>query len=684
MVNHNLNRYIFQRICPLEKEEDIKTAKNIFKEFEDQVLKKRKDFSHYNIVRMREAIRYFSPEKLEIFIRIPVLLHINAKGYPGYVDSKAACHGIWSFENSGFFKEAAGSKIFPKSIIETIRMKDPYILGLYHIGSLGTFTQSAGSDFDYWVIIDKKRFDKDRYENLKKKLDLILEYARETFSQEVTFFIMDAKEVKEDCYASFEGKETLSAPRIFLKEEFYRTFLMIAGKIPLWAVLPDAIEDASMSIEAVEKQVLSMNEDLIDLGRVGQIPKEDILKGLLWHVCKSEEDPVKALIKATMIFSYGFGDKVSKILLCDRAKARFTEAGVDDYTTDPYKLLFDRILEFHAAEDPESLNLIKNAIFFRLCEYPEVKMPKDHSPKWQLLNKYIREWKLSRTQIGKLLTYTRWSESEKQLLEKTIITRLARMYNYAMKSTDNIPQVLDQSNEKGNWVILKNKIKKRLNPAARKAAECSTFLRRQEIVVLVIKKVKNLWKVDIETKDGLKTEGVFRHITFLGIWGWILGNQLYARQHCTIRIEDDRSLFETGGNPVDPDRIFMAFAPLKPLSDEVYEKSCAWSKMSVLLVYDTLDTGCELSRAELLVSNTWGELFYNEIEFDPYALTEDKCSQVSEMMSQYDEQNLQLSVFQLSQSHDPDIVYLLKKAYTERNPERVRRINPERPYLDRL
>jgi len=60
---------------------------------------------------MREAIRYLAPKKLEIFIKIPFLLHINSPQYPGYIDAGISPHGIWNFENSGFYKEALKTKL---------------------------------------------------------------------------------------------------------------------------------------------------------------------------------------------------------------------------------------------------------------------------------------------------------------------------------------------------------------------------------------------------------------------------------------------------------------------------------------------------------------------------------------------------------------------------------------------
>nr|WP_291460471.1 class I adenylate cyclase [Desulfobacula sp.] len=646
--------------------------------------KNRSAFSNYNMVRMREAIRYLTPEKLEIFIKIPFLLHINFPEYPGFIDNKVLSHGIWNFENSGFYKEVLKTKIFPKSVIENIKIDRPSILGFYHIGSLGTFTQSIGSDFDYWVIIDKKKFSKERYAILEEKLDAILKYSREAYEQEVTFFIMDQKDIKNNCYALFKGEETLTASKIFLKEEFYRTFLMIAGKIPIWSVLPGPQESKKNTVfntDGITAQILSMHDDLIDLGQIDSIPIEDVLKGLLWQICKSGSDPVKALIKATMVFSYGFGQTANQCLLCEKIKQGYSKAGIDDYDVDPYKAVFDRILEFHKREDPKVFNLIKNAIFFRLCEYPDVKMPNKNTPKRLLLNKYIRTWKLSKDQVEKLLSYSTWSESEKLLLEKTFIQRLAQMYNHAIEETNKTKHLLNMETEKRNWTILRNKTRERLGKSSNRISECSTYLKRRNILRLDIIKKSDSWELNVVTQAGKKIDRLYNHSHLLGVWGWILENQLYRRHTATIALDADLKLFKAGNNPIDMDKMYMVFQPLKPLSDNCYEKESSWSKMMILLLYDKNI----INTAEFLISNTWGELFFDRIEFVQKINKEDHCNQIAEFMLKYSGQSLRFFIYQLSDTHDPKIVYQLKKAYNDLADTDGKAISTrKKPYLDRL
>ncbi len=646
-----------------------------------QIEKNRAAFSNYNMVRMREALRYFTPQKFELFLKIPFFLQINTPRYPGCINTKSMPYGIWNFKESGFYREAVRNNLFPKSVIETIRMDNPAVMGLYHIGSLGTFTQSLGSDFDYWVMIDKKRFSRERYESLEKKLDAIVSYCREKHEQKVSFFIMDLKDIRLNRYVPFSEQETLTVPKIFLKEEFYRTFLMIAGKIPLWAVLPKEMSaNHSFEIESKVRQILSCNDDLVDLGQISTVPREDVLKGLLWHICKSKADPVKALIKATMIFSYGFGSEQGRLLLCEKIKTGYSMAGIDDYDVDPYKALFDQIIDFHEHHDPDGINLVKNAIFYRLCGYPHVKIPEPNSPKRILLDRYIRLWNLNKHQVGKLLSYSDWSESEKLVLERSFIQRLAQMYNEAQKKAGP-PKALMKDDEKRNWTILKNKTKERLNHAQTKIKACSIFLKQKRIIHLDISDSPGVFQLDLLTKAGENINTIYQAPHFLSVLGWILENQLYKRQHAAFGFKTKQNLFEATDTPVDPDHLCLTFSPLKPLSDDCFEKAASWSKMLVLLVFD-IDL---LVRAELLTSNSWGELYMEKVELKSIEKREDQCLVLARQMSAYGDKGLRYTICQYAAMRDPKIVYQIKKAYNEFSAEKNRPVKfRKKPYLDRL
>lgn len=672
-------------------EKNLKSDANI-SHLKKKLLNNRAAFSHYNMVRMREALRYLSSEKVTLFTRIPFLIHMNEPQLPGYVKSQVPANGIWNFEQTGFYKEAVKSKGL-NTDEKPGKLVKPAVLGLYHIGSLGTFTQSIGSDFDFWVIIDNQQFSQRRFDTLEEKLAAIQRYSREKYAQKVTFFVMDKEDLKHNYYGDYKKKETLLAPKLFLKEEFYRTFLMIAGKIPYWAILPPKI--STKKYNHLVSTVLSheifrtFSDSFIDLGHVDSIDWPDILKGLSWHICKSRSDPVKALIKATMVISYGFDNPGGRVLLCDEIKSAYAGAGIDDYRTDPYKILFDRLILFHQKNDAAGLNLIKNAIFFRLCGYPKVARPEKGSPKQQLLDRFIRHWHLKPAQIAKLLSYTSWPESEKLLLENTLLNRLKVLNELAMKQKDiKIHIEKGRAAEERNWQILQNKTKERVRESQKKISDCSTFLRANRAVHHEIhQQHTSRWCLySLTSEDRTPDRQIYSNHCFLGIMGWMAHNLLYDRSNTRIKVNHRLSLFENTGVPVNPDRIYLSLQPLKPLSDEIFEHPPEWKKVVILLIHENTHPVNRFKKAEILVTNSWGEIFLESMDLDALEKTEAQYHQIVHQIRSYTLKKMRLFIFQLSDQHDPDIATQLKLRYERRvkqNPPPGKATGPK-PYLDML
>lgn len=483
-----------------------------------EIERNRKNFLLHNIVRLREMIRYLPPEKLTLFKEIPFLIHVNSPHFPGYVEiSEDKIFGVWNFENSGFAKDIAEHNPAAKELL-SIKCDNPAVQAIYHIGSLGTFTQSAKSDFDFWVVIEKydfQEFGDDLLNVLHEKLALITTYSRKSFSQEVTFFVHYAHNLRENIFDNTDD-ETVAVPPLLLKEEFYRTFIMVAGKIPLWAVQPLCVNQAEL--DEWKKEALA-NKAFIDLGTFDSIPIEEVQRGLLWQICKAPYDPVKSVIKASITASYNANralknsadtKKSEPILLCDMVKKRFGESIIDDYAADPYIIAFERILQFYTEiRDQKALSQIKAAIFFRLCGFPVVTLPRKGSPKRKILDRYVRIWQLSNTRLKKLLEYQSWPESEKTLFDQTMVDRLSMLYKTSLEQKSSSEKSLlpeqtgglyedkkaesltssTKSKPDSDLKILKNKVSKITIKKKDVIPKCSTYLslKPQRFMAIVAK-----------------------------------------------------------------------------------------------------------------------------------------------------------------------------------------------------
>lgn len=651
----------------------------------DNLKKRQNDFLNYTMDRIREALCHFTDKQIEIFFQIPFFLHINSASFPGYIPNKTAPHGICDFENSEFYKEAIRKELIPKSEIQTSVNKKQAILAFYHIGNLGTYTQPLEADFDYWVIINREKFSDQGYEELKKKLNGIVSYSSEYFDQKVSFSIMDHNAILNNSYESFMGRETHTVSKVFLKEKFYRTILMIGGKIPVWSILPHELTaETQTKYDNEIQQILNSSKELIDFGHLYSAPVPDILKGILWNICESKNNPVKSLIDATMMYSHGFGSEKFKQLICEQVKKEYLEANTKNYRVDPYKKLYDHILEFHKKDEPEGLDLIIKAIFFSLCGYPDVILPEENSPKHQLLGQYLRQWGVSKSRMKSLLSFTEWPESEKLKFEDTIVRRLTQMYSIASRKHNSSDHEVEEGEQK-NWIILKNKTRERLQKNSLKIQECSSYLKNLKIVSLIIKKIKKtkseVWSLDIHTGEDEIVHAVHQDDSFLGLFGWIIGNNLYKRQSASIELESDLKLYQSNDNPINLDTLYMHLAPVTPLFEEVFENKPAWSKALVLLVFKKNI----IVKAELLFLNSWGELIFDFIEFPAVENIEQVSKRIAMQMHLYSGTNIKHCFFQLSRQRHSEIVYKIKKAYNNLDDSGKKlQESSEHLYLDKL
>lgn len=605
----------------------------LMEKIDSAIEKNRKNFILHNIVRLREMIRYLPTEKLTLFKEIPFLIHVNRADFPGYVKSAETSFGVWNFENSGFARDISERRPAARELLME-GCHNPAVQAIYHIGSLGTFTQSTKSDFDFWVVIDKSDFNDERLNSLHEKLALITTYSRKSFSQEVTFFVHYAHNLRENSFNNPDDDETVAVPELLLKEEFYRTFIMVAGKIPLWAVQPLDLEPHK--IDAWKKMALEYG-GFIDLGTLDSMPLEEVQLGLLWQICKSPYDPVKSVIKASITASYCVKEikyradpltkdsnssdieekenldekredtKIRKkppLLLCDRVKERFGESIIDDYAADPYIIAFERIIEFYTElGDPRALSQIKAAIFFRLCGFPLVSLPAKDSPKRKILERYIRRWQLGSTRLKKLLEYQQWPEAEKTLFDQTMVERLSSLYRLSLEeqSGEQSASPSPGSKREMDLKILKNRVNKITVKKRGALPTCSTYLRLkpQKELTLIEKsrgqksdnmdqqeKLVQEWLLFSKADNGLQDKRYNLLYTtgyFLKTLGWSMYNHIYIRGRTKLDIRSPLKLYKSFDKEADCDDIYLALQPWMPLSDDPFLFEPCWEKIVILI-----------------------------------------------------------------------------------------------------
>lgn len=625
-------------------------------------------FVSYNISRLRELIRYLPTKKYELFQNIPFWLHVNRPGVPGYVNSPHTPCGIYRFHDSGFWREVSKRYKMDERTVHRTRPGKDYILGVYLMGSSGTLAQTLRSDFDYWIVVDEKRVDAEGRAVFQEKLRQIEHWSRERYNQDVGLFLLDLADVRENTFAAVDDESSGSAQRTFLKEEFYRTFIMIAGKTPYWAVLPAGLDDAQYDdwvAQAARSRSLRFEpEDHLDLGGLTTIHRHECLGAILWQIFKSRKYPDKSLLKAGLIAHYFFFLE-REGLLCDRIKIGY--GGVSgSHLTDPYAVVFETVISFfEAMNDTGGLSLVKDCIFLRLYDGKKG----GESPKQALLKQYLVDWSWDETKIKQLASYPLWPESDRLAFEEKIFNKLAFLYKLIVRAHDESGPALTM--KASDLLSLKNSITSALKKKPGKLPRCSAHLRAHadEFSLQVSGHLDDAggqhWAVYRGRSETLDARyAFFTGPGLLRTAGWLMRNGFYPAKAAHIR-------FQTFELPVRPKRVdrfvkeihgFLADTPPLPGSKLV---APTWERVVVLLQASCDPVDSRLASADFLAVNSWGEFFSDTVDV---AFTENPsvaCFEIATRLWQYLENDagrrLSYRLFQLEKRPDPRILTAIEK-----------------------
>ena len=343
-------------------------------------------YRQYNEERITKAT-LFNPARASIFFKgVPYLLHANYPDLPGFVDDKECPHGIHGYDPEKMMPGELFRKYFPTSSAMRTDTPSPHptepaVHSLKTIGSIGTVAQSALSDCDFWVSVRFKQLGRKRLDMLREKCRGIEQWAQKR-GTEVHFFLMDIDQTRENSFESSAADEESagSAIKILLKDELFRTHILVAGKPILWWFIPPGFTEGqyrAFVLKIAQENILNPN-DFVDLGYLSDIPKAEIFGACLWQMNKALDSPFKSVIK----FAYLelllqqqtntlplFSDKV-KCLVTYPEKLASAKEAMDLAEIDPYLLLSREIVAFYrkSQKDQKRDNLIRECLFLKTLE----------------------------------------------------------------------------------------------------------------------------------------------------------------------------------------------------------------------------------------------------------------------------------------------------------------------------
>jgi len=400
----------------------------------------RQAFLRFNRFKIDRTLSTLSEVDRTIFSLIPRLLHVHQEGLPGYFEGNPPC-GIHNFKLD-HEAQFAIEKMFPDVIVRRNPDLNPVIHTALLMGSVGSIAQTKKSDLDYTLLVNKNDFSEESMKLFQKKLNLIENWTWDNYNLETHFFINDYEEVKNNIFGESDSESTGSALAKLLKEEMYRTMIIVTGKIPFWLISPvDADDDKYDKLyrKISNGETLLKNEEFIDMGNVDDISQGEFFGGSIWALIKSFKSPFKTLMKMGILEEYMFGDTKSN-LLCHQVKGKYF--GDTPYLDiDPYLGMFERVQQFFKeTKDGEALDALRCAFYLKVGTKVEPDELENGSKNWKknTLVKMLNDWGWDSEKVERLNDYSNWQMMHKVDLGNSINKILMASYKNISEENKNL------------------------------------------------------------------------------------------------------------------------------------------------------------------------------------------------------------------------------------------------------
>ncbi|MDU9411161.1 class I adenylate cyclase [Pseudomonas sp. zfem005] len=387
-------------------------------------------FLKVNSGRLERAIQGLSTRQQLVLRLLPLLFHVNHPLLPGYVSGQTPA-GLANYEPDE--NELAEVQRLTRSFAYKARRGNPPmpIHGLFLMGSLGTVAQAEQSDMDLWVC-HAPDLSASEVAELRRKCELLEAWAA-TLGTEAHFFLIDPKRfVVGDREAQLTSDDCGTTQHYLLLDEFYRTAIWLAGRTPLWWLVP--VYEEGRYAEYTEK-LLSRRfiraDEVLDLGHLAHIPVGEFIGAGMWQLFKGIESPYKSVLKLLLTEVYA-SEHPQVHCLSLRFKQAVYANHLDLDELDPYIVVYRRLEEYLTARgDRERLELIRRCLYLKVNKKLS-RPPRNRRKSWQrlLFERLTREWQWDSRQLAMLDSRSQWKVRQVGAERRALVNELTYSYRF--------------------------------------------------------------------------------------------------------------------------------------------------------------------------------------------------------------------------------------------------------------
>jgi adenylate cyclase, class 1 len=569
------------------------------------ISRNKRAFLQYNNFR-KKLFEELTPRDSEtILYMLPWLLSINDPSCPGYLKDLSRPFRVFNIEYDKNIKnrEEKFKRLFGITRRTTLlksTQRVNYIQGIYTIGSVGTVSQNTSSDCDIWICFEKEQYDRTSWHQLNQKVNLIKGWMDNHLKLPVYFFISDVESVKQGLFGSVDKESSGSTQENVLKEEFYRTFILVSGKIPVWWLVYD--RNIKFSYEEALNAV-SMDSfweyDLIDFGNLEKIRQSEYFGAALWQFRKFLSSPLKSIIK--MVLLKMLLEAPQEKLICHQFREAVLSGPNAGLFPDHALFTMSMILNTYKGRKREMMNFLKMCFFLR-CELDA--RDKRQSLKNRLAGRFFKEHALEPGTIKSLQTFRDWKFNEQIEFGNRLFRFMLQLYREISAEHESV----SSHSDKKDLTILGRKISASYLKKHHKISILHKPGRQLNTSILTMSLKGDEWQI---FSDNDTTGPIFSSRNLTESIAFTVWNNLFVENRVRLRPNSSGITLKEIVNIGK--RIKEFFGTYEFLDIELSSYLEAEHILQILIVmgFDKTPWEEELTDYSVVYINNWGELFTN-------------------------------------------------------------------------
>jgi len=376
-----------------------------------------------------ERVRAVLSDRHRLFLDLlPLLLHANHPALPGYVSQQTPC-GINGYVPRNETLELA-KRVARSFHCQRRAAPEARINAVYLMGSTGTIGQSDASDLDIWICYPE-HLDQESLALLQRKTSLISRWAAE-LDLEAHLFLMNGEKFQRGQREPLTGENCGTAQHYLLLDEFYRTGILLAGRVPMWWLIPP---EAEVNYPAFRSELTTKRHvratDVIDFGGISGIPAGEFVGAGVWQLYKAIDSPYKSVLKLLLVEVYSSQFPATDCLSTEYKRAVYR--GVTDIDElDPYVIIYRRLEEYlRLRDEPERLEIVRRCMYYKAGKKLS-RPPAGEVKSWQrrLMERLVDEWGWDGEKLRLLDSRADWNISDLTQERNALVRELTYSYRF--------------------------------------------------------------------------------------------------------------------------------------------------------------------------------------------------------------------------------------------------------------